>query len=198
MSDLSRRLLFAPVLLAPALVALMLAGCSTSGTPGTPADPLGQKYDQLSQSLGEPIATGQGSITRNGNVIKIVMNNDTMFPAGDAHIGPTGTQILGTSAMTTVVSVAGVLAEQPQFKVVVNGYSDGTAPSRALVRKGISSSKMLSQKQADAVAAVLTDHGLAPAMVTAQGLGTANPVASNDSAFSRSKNRRIEILVGGS
>jgi hypothetical protein len=41
-------------------------------------------------------------------------------------------------------------------------------------------------------------QGVSPDIITAQGFGKTQPVASNDSAAGRSKNRRVELVVNGS
>jgi chemotaxis protein MotB len=57
---------------------------------------------------------------------------------------------------------------------------------------------VLSQKRADAVMQYLIAQGLKPDLVSAQGFGDANPVASNDTAQGRAKNRRVELTLGAS
>ena len=42
-----------------------------------------------------------------------------------------------------------------------------------------------------------TGEGIAPDNVTSKGFGKDNPVASNDTAAGRQKNRRVEMVVSG-
>ena len=53
----------------------------------------------------------------------------------------------------------------------------------------------LSQKRAEAVREALIKYGANPDMLIAKGYGEADPVASNDTAEGRLKNRRIEYHV---
>ena len=55
----------------------------------------------------------------------------------------------------------------------------------------------LSQDRADAVRGYLTEEGLNPDSLTAQGFGKTEPVADNNTAAGRQKNRRVEIVVSG-
>lgn len=55
----------------------------------------------------------------------------------------------------------------------------------------------LSDQRAQAVQTYLIGQGIAPDDVTAKGFGKDNPVASNDSAAGRQKNRRVEMVVSG-
>jgi outer membrane protein OmpA-like peptidoglycan-associated protein len=56
---------------------------------------------------------------------------------------------------------------------------------------------MLSERRANAVRAFLVQQGVSPANITASGLGKAQPVASNDTAAGRQRNRRVEMVVSG-
>jgi chemotaxis protein MotB len=66
-----------------------------------------------------------------------------------------------------------------------------------LRNQGIASNQVLSQKRADAVMQYLISQGLNPNLVTARGLGDSNPVASNDTAQGRAKNRRVDLSLAG-
>jgi outer membrane protein OmpA-like peptidoglycan-associated protein len=55
----------------------------------------------------------------------------------------------------------------------------------------------LSEQRADTVRQYLVDQSVPAGTVTAIGLGKANPVASNDTAAGRQKNRRVEMVVTG-
>lgn len=54
----------------------------------------------------------------------------------------------------------------------------------------------LSQKRADAVRAYLLGKGLKDNQIEAKGYGAEKPVASNDTEAGRSRNRRVEIVLG--
>jgi outer membrane protein OmpA-like peptidoglycan-associated protein len=55
----------------------------------------------------------------------------------------------------------------------------------------------LSYRRAAAVRMALVRNGLAPGLVTAQGLGGARPLVSNASPGGRMQNRRVEIVITG-
>jgi OmpA-OmpF porin, OOP family len=85
-------------------------------------------------------------------------------------------------------NAAGALKQLPQGTVVeIAGYTDNTGDPQANVT--------LSQQRADAVRNALIKAGVNPDMLTAKGYGSANPVASNDSAEGRFSNRRIEYRI---
>ena len=85
-----------------------------------------------------------------------------------------------------------------QTKIVVNGYTDNVPIGPGLKRHGISSNLVLSQKRADNVMQFMIAQGVNPALVSAQGFGDADPVASNDTPEGQAQNRRMELTVAGS
>jgi OmpA-OmpF porin, OOP family len=69
----------------------------------------------------------------------------------------------------------------------IAGYTDNTGDAALNLA--------LSQKRADAVREALITYGADPDMLIAKGYGETDPVASNDTAEGRLKNRRIEYHV---
>ncbi len=53
----------------------------------------------------------------------------------------------------------------------------------------------LGQRRADATAAYLADQGISAANINTRSVGEANPIATNDTAEGRGRNRRVEILT---
>jgi outer membrane protein OmpA-like peptidoglycan-associated protein len=56
----------------------------------------------------------------------------------------------------------------------------------------------LSQRRAQAVVAYLVRKGVAAARLEAAGFGEARPIAPNDTAENRGRNRRVEFVIVGS
>ena len=79
----------------------------------------------------------------------------------------------------------------------MTGYTDNAPIGPDLQRQGVTSNQVLSQKRADAVMQYLISQGLNPNFVAARGLGDADPVASNDTAQGRARNRRVELTLAG-
>jgi OOP family OmpA-OmpF porin len=69
----------------------------------------------------------------------------------------------------------------------IAGYTDNTGDAALNLA--------LSQKRAESVREALIKYGAAPDMLVAKGYGEANPIANNDTADGRLKNRRIEYHV---
>jgi chemotaxis protein MotB len=66
-----------------------------------------------------------------------------------------------------------------------------------LMQQGVTSNQDLSMRRAQTVVNYLISQGVNPALLTAQGAGDTNPVASNDTPAGRAQNRRVELTLPG-
>ena len=165
---------------------LVLAGCVTQQK----YDALEARYQQLNQTMSTEVAANQMQITRLQNAIKVTVNNELLFPSGDWQ--------MSAQAQQTIGKIVPILAPKQQTKIQVNGYTDNVPIGPELMRQGITSNLVLSQKRADNVMQFMIAQGVNPSMVSAQGFGDADPVASNDTPEGRAKNRRVELTLAGS
>ena len=165
---------------------LVLAGCVSQQK----YDTLDTEYQQLNQTMSAEVAANQMQITRLQNAIKVTVNNELLFPSGDWQ--------MPAEAQQTIGKIVPILAPNQQTKIKVNGYTDNVPIGAGLMRQGIESNLELSQKRAENVMQYMISHGVKANMVSAQGFGEKDPVASNDTAEGRSKNRRVELTVAGS
>jgi chemotaxis protein MotB len=118
---------------------LFLAGCVTEQK----YDALEGRYQQLNQTMSSEIANNQMQITRLQGAIKVTVNGELLFPSG-------GWQMPAT-AQQTIAKMAPILAPMQQTKIVVNGYTDNTPIGPELMREGVTSNVVLSQRRADNV-----------------------------------------------
>jgi len=167
-------------------VLLLFAGCVSQQK----YDALQARYDQLNQTMSSEINAKEMHIDRLQNAIRVTVNDELLFPSGDWQM-PAGAQ-------QTIGKMVPILAPMQQTKIVVNGYTDNVPIGAGLRRQGITSNLELSQKRADNVMNFMTSQGVNPSLVSAQGFGDANPVASNDTPEGRAQNRRVELTLAGS
>jgi chemotaxis protein MotB len=165
---------------------LLLAGCVSQNK----YDALEARYQQLNQTMSSEIAANQMQITRLQGAIKVTVNGELLFPSGGWQMPVTAQQ--------TIAKMAPILAPMQETTIMVNGYTDNTPIGPELMREGVTSNLILSQKRADNVMQFMISQGVKPNLVTAQGFGDANPVASNDTAAGRAQNRRVELTLAGS
>ena len=167
-------------------VMLLLAGCVSQQK----YDTLDTEYQQLNQTMSAEVAANQMQITRLQNAIKVTVNNELLFPSGDWQ--------MPVEAQRTLSKIVPILAPKQQAKLKVNGYTDNVPIGPGLMREGITSNLVLSEKRADNVMQFMISQGVNPSMVSAKGFGDADPVASNDTPEGRAKNRRVELTLAGS
>jgi chemotaxis protein MotB len=146
-----------------------------------------QQLQSETASQSQQIAAQQQQIARLQGAIKYTVNSDLLFPSGGWHMSAAGKQI--------IARLAKQLAPTQENKLVINGYTDNAPIGPGLKREGVTSNEELSQKRAEDVMQYLISQGVKPDLVSAKGWGEASPVAPNDSAAGRAKNRRVEITL---
>jgi chemotaxis protein MotB len=166
--------------------ALVLSGCVSQQK----YNALDQEYQQLQQSMTAEVGAQQMQITRLQNAIKVSVNGELLFPSG-------GWQ-MPTQAQQTIAKMAAILAPQQTTKINVNGYTDNTPIGPGLMSQGVTSNLILSQRRADNVMQYMISQGVNPNLVSAQGFGDADPVASNATPEGKTQNRRVELTLANS
>lgn len=114
--------------------------------------------------------------TERGMVITL---GDVLFGTDQARLTPEG--------LRTAQKLADVLQQNPQRKVLVEGFTDSTGSS--------AHNQELSDRRAAAVRTALAGMGIGSDRVATRGYGEAYPVAANDTAQNRQMNRRVEIVL---
>ncbi|VVN86879.1 OmpA family protein [Pseudomonas fluorescens] len=94
---------------------------------------------------------------------------------------------LKSSGLVNINKLAQFLSENPDRKVIVEGYTDATG-SEAY-------NQSLSERRAGSVRMALVKMGVDPARIVAQGYGKEYPVAENSSVSGRAMNRRVEVTI---
>jgi chemotaxis protein MotB len=177
------------VLLLPLIVSVLLSACVSQSS----YDALQAQYQQAQQqnsALTAQVAADKAQICRLQGAIKYTVNSDLLFPSGGYQMSERGKQIIS--------GFAAKLAPSQQNKILVSGYTDNHPIGPALARQGITSNEILSQRRADDVMQYLLSQGVKPDLISAQGFGESNPVASNDTPQGRAQNRRVELSLAGS
>ena len=110
----------------------------------------------------------------------LTLGSDVLFDLGEAKLKPEGAR--------AIAKVARFMREQPERKIVIEGFTDDRGSAQANER--------LSARRAEAVRDALVREGIDAGRIDARGLGAAYPVASNQEPGGRQLNRRVEILIG--
>ena len=140
-------------------------------------------YKEMLVKFQKMIDAGQLKIAiRNGRMV-IQLSNDVLFDSGHTEIKPSGQQ--------AIAEVAAVFKTIPDRKFQVAGDTD-TVPIHT---DRYPSNWELSTARAVEVVRTLIAQGVRPEVLSAAGYGEFDPVAPNDDAGGRAKNRRIEITL---
>lgn len=88
----------------------------------------------------------------------------------------------------TLAQIASILKDNPTWSTLkVKGHTDSTGPE--------SYNKILSERRAQAVKDYLVSQGVSASVVSTEGYGEGQPIATNDTAEGRKANRRVEFEV---
>lgn len=159
------------------IFALVLSAC---------ASPMTQDANNLKSALaGDPVVVTQ----QGDNSIVLTSSADYLYPSGGWELRP-GAPVLSKMVPT--------FAKLQNTNITVTGYTDNTPVGPQLRRMGIANNQDLSLKRAQTAVDFFKSQGVKPNLLSAQGMGEANPVAPNDTPEGRAKNRRIEIALSGS
>lgn len=111
--------------------------------------------------------------------IQVQLGSEVLFDTGKFDLKP--------DATSTLEALAALLAQRSASSVVIEGHTD-SAGSRQ-------SNQLLSENRASAVRQWLVAHGIPASRITTKGFGSTAPVATNETAEGRQKNRRVEVRV---
>jgi outer membrane protein OmpA-like peptidoglycan-associated protein len=139
--------------------------------------------------------TGFGAAIDNVSVVPdtapalVVRESDTEIQVqlGAEVLFDTGRFELKPAATGTLEALAALLAKHPTSTLAIEGHTDSVGSAQ--------SNQLLSENRAGAVRQWLVAHGIPASRITTKGFGSTAPVASNETADGRQKNRRVEVRV---
>jgi outer membrane protein OmpA-like peptidoglycan-associated protein len=161
----------------------LAAETARANTAAAEADRLRQKSEQEQAQLRQQLLSQFNAILQTRDTARglIVNMSDVLFDTAKYTLRP--------GAREKLAKVAGIILGHPGLRIQVEGHTDSVGGDEYNIR--------LSEDRANAVRAYLTEQGLPPANVTAQGFGKTLPVADNATAAGRQLNRRVELVVSG-
>ena len=117
-------------------------------------------------------------------VVFVSISDKLLFRSGSFSVTSAAKQVLG--------KVAKVVNNKPDFEFMVEGHTDNVPYNSGVLLDNWD----LSAKRATSIVRILQkDFGVDPKRMTAAGRSYYVPLASNDTAADRSKNRRTRIVV---
>lgn len=161
--------------------AALIAGC----VPAPRYEELERAYQQLQGQYG----AAEAQIQLLEGRLRVTMADRILFPEGGYHITERSRRELDKMVPT--------LRGLRQTRVTVVGYTDNVPIGPELRRLGIASNLDLSSRRADTVADTLIRLGVPRTIISAEGRGDADPIASNATPDGRARNRRSEVTLIG-
>ncbi len=137
---------------------------------------------RVSEQLSAEIARGEVSVTDAAGMSTIVIRSDRFFASGSAR--------LAAEVEPVILRIADALGRVPGT-VLVTGHTDDVPIRTAR----FPSNWELSTERAASVVKLFAGKLKDPARLRAEGLADSAPVAPNDSAANRARNRRVTIIL---
>ncbi|MEW6166642.1 MAG: OmpA family protein [Pseudomonadota bacterium] len=135
---------------------------------------------ELERQLAEEAARQELQISELADgSLKIGIASDVSFDVDSAQLKP--------DALDTYAKIANVLKTYDKTVVHIVGHTDSTGSDQY--------NQSLSERRASSVASYMGGQGLPGTRIRLEGRGEREPIASNETADSRKKNRRVDIVI---
>jgi len=151
-----------------------------------------RKRDEATNQLRAKLQEALLGFTKSGLTVE-VKNGKVYVSLTDKLLFPSGSIIIDEKGKQALTQLAGVLKQQPDINIAVEGHTD----SQRINNLGqIKDNWDLSVLRSTSVVRFLTDEQKVESVrMTATGKGQFQPLAENTNADGRSRNRRIEIVL---
>ena len=146
------------------------------------------KMNALKNAISKALVNFEGkglTVEQRDGKVYVSMENKLLFNSGSWAVG--------TEGRRAVQQLASVLGQNPDIAVLIEGHTDNVPYNGS---GQLTDNWDLSTKRATAIVQLLRENAnIDPQNLTAAGRGEFAPVASNDTAEGRAKNRRIEVIL---
>jgi len=145
------------------------------------------KMQRLKDAVSSALSGFEGkglTVERKNGKVYVSMENKLLFGSGSWAVG--------TQGRSAVVNLAGVLKQNTDIDVLIEGHTDNVPYGG---KGAVTDNWDLSTKRATAIVRILVNNNVSPKQITAAGRSKFLPVASNTSVSGKAKNRRIEIIL---
>ncbi len=138
--------------------------------------------DEVTESLAYWIDNDQVTVNLNEKWVEVEIRTSLLFKVGQANMGKEAQEVIKELSL----SLKGI----PNH-VHVEGFSDNLP----IKTRRYPSNWELSAARAASVVRLLVKQGVDPSRLAAVGYGEYRPIASNDTAEGRNKNRRVAVVI---
>lgn len=144
--------------------------------------PIDMVAERLQEALGDHLQMDRVSLRRTDRGVEVSIDSRLLFETGRSRIQPDYRSVLA--------QLADVLG-RTDHRIDVEGFTD----DRPIDTQRFPSNWELSAARAAAVVRQLAAGGVSPEHMAAVGYGPYRPVADNETASGRARNRRVVLLV---
>ncbi|MEA4916035.1 OmpA family protein [Proteiniphilum sp.] len=139
---------------------------------------IGNKMDKQAAEL-EKIEGAQVEKVNEGQAIKVTFESGILFPLNSSS--------LNNASRASLDKFAASLQSNPDTDVKIYGHTDSTG-SDAI-------NNPLSQRRAESVYNYLISKGVSGTRMVAEGFGSTQPIADNNTKAGQAQNRRVEVFI---
>ncbi len=145
---------------------------------GTVGGVIGNQMDQQAREIDNAVPGAQ--VERVGEGIKLTLGeNSVRFDTGKSTLTPT--------AKANLLKLEKIFEQYPNTNITIYGYTDSTGR--------VEFNQKLSEQRAESVKQYLVATGIKAERISTQGMGVADPIATNDTPEGRAQNRRVEFAI---
>ena len=121
-----------------------------------------------------------------------VLKGIVYISLADNMLYKSGSYEINDRAAETLSKIAKIINDYQDYDVLIEGNTDNVPISRENIRNNWDLSCL---RASSVVQALQTQYGVDPKRLTAGGRGEYNPLASNDTAVGKQRNRRTQIII---
>lgn len=151
-----------------------IVGAAVGGTAGAI---IGKQMDKQAEELEAELEGAD--VERVGEGIQVTFDSAILFEVNSYN--------LSADSKGNLNNLAQSLIDYPNTEVIIAGHTDSSGPEDY--------NQKLSEQRADAAATILVKQGVPANRISIVGHGELEPKASNDTAFGRQENRRVEVAI---
>ena len=144
---------------------------------------LQEMYDKLKSSFIGYEKSGNLSLLKEPDRLRVVIRNDLIFEEPDV--------VLKSSVESMLTTIVRILKRYPAYKIHIEGHAD----NQPIVGMPFYDNLALSSARADAVTRELVDKGIERERIKSVACSWFHPIATNKTEDGRHANRRVEIVV---
>ena len=146
------------------------------------------KMRSLKEAISKALTDFEGkglTVEQRDGKVYVSLENKLLFDSGSWTVG--------TNGKKAVQQLGNVLADNPEIAVLIEGHTDDDPYGGS---GNLKDNWDLSAKRATSIVDILRQNkNIDPKNLTAAGRGEFAPVADNDTAENKAKNRRIEVIL---